>query len=1216
MSVELDITPPLAGLAGTIFRAMSDPALLVDCNNLQIAAVNQPAERLLGKSAAQICGNPVSRVLSLAATNGTPQNAWLSSADGITRQGSIDSANAKPTPVDIRLHRATDEAGDWLITLLRRDDAGRKVTGRSSDFHAQLEKAQSGRQGTWSWDAQSGQIRVDTSLRRLFASRLSGTTNVEEYLKFIHADDRDGCRRLWQAALEDNRPTEGIYRMLQPGGGVAHIHMASRCKQADAAGRPLQVEGSVRDITDESLVFDEEQTGYEQSAVKLREVIGAVEGFAWEYDLNTNRFSYVSTSVEQLLGFPKQRWLHEEKFLNRIVHPEDRELWVAFGDAHAVGDHDHAMDYRVIDAFGNVRHVRDMRYQKRDASGRVTHLHGLILDMTERLQVNEQLRITEERYERLFNDTPVSVWVLDCSAIRQRLDELIQEGHADLHDWLGRSPAELANIANKIQVVNVNRATLELFGRKSAADFCSRIFELFREDSLPAFVAWVLSLVDGKLNYEFENILYSANGDRLITQIRTTVASGSEQSWECVYATVVDITKRKQAEMLRDGQRSVLEKLATGGSLGGIMKTLTKEIENQSPYLHAAVFSGLGETARLWLVSSGSVPEELIHFLEGRRLSDIPLPIDAAAFTTHVVNVDMDDSAQSSARVRNSLCLLAAGLGYRLGAAFRVTGTGSATVGLLLVLRNGNGDFAEHEKEVIQNFVRLAGVVLEHELDRRSLKLKTAELESVFTAYPDAMLRVSPQGALLERYSGHHMSDVLQMKFRNANTLWDLGLADTAEKFAGAIGQISKGAEQATVEFSLIEDDRGRSYEVRFLPMPQSRDLIAVIRDISNLRQAEANVRQVSDQFRRLFEQSPTSIFVESLEGIVLDANAAACDLHQTTRETLVGKHVMELVPDYMRDCVTQRGQEIFAGRLKKFEAESLRQDGSIVPINVKVSSIDYGGQPAVLLHVRDITDERRQEELRREQERQLAHVSRLTMMGQLVAGIAHEIRQPLWSACTFADVLIEMLKQPELDRERIRELIQKLIPAVRRASEITTRMLGFARKGQPSREEVRLEGLLKSGVDFTSAHAKSLGITVALDVPEDLPVVLCDRVLIEQTVVNLLNNAYHALSTKRFGNREVHITASFDGTFVFVRVADNGPGLPSGVTVEKLFESFFTTDRSGMGIGLALSRSFITEHGGSIWAHPNESGGMTFQFSLRVDGNTQSNAVSDSSHH
>lgn len=1018
--------------------------------------------------------------------------------------------------------------------------------------------------------------------------------------------------------MRDGRSTEGVYRVLLPAGGTAHIHTTASCTAFDSTGRPLKVVGVVQDISNESLVLDDEpqHSGREQSSAKLKEVIGAVDGFAWEYDLGADRFTYVSAAVEQLLGYPKKRWLEEQNFLSKIVHPNDRESMQASSLARTLKGVDHTLDYRVLDAFGRTHHVRDLRYLKRDASGKTTHLHGLLLDNTERLLVTERLRITEERYERLFNDTPVSVWIMDCSEVRRRLDELLSEGRTDLGEWLSRTPSELAILANRIQVINVNRATLEMFGKASASEFCSRVFEIFREDSLPGFLGWLLSLAEGKLKYEFENVLYSMRGDRLFTQIRTTVAAGSEASLDRIYATVVDITERKQAELLRDGQHRVLEKLATGSSLPGVMNTLTKELENQSPYLNVAVFAGLGDVAKLRLVSPGSVPEELIHFLEGRRLRDIPLPIDSDSFTTHVVAVDSEEFSVSQARVRNSLCLLAAGLGYRLGAAFRVTSSRAATVGLFLVLRNGQGDFVDHEKEVIQNFVRLAGVVLEHELDRRSLKLKSAELESVFTAYPDAMLRVSSNGALLERYSGHHMSDLLQTKFRHASSLWDLGFEDTADRFKAAIAKVASGSELATVEFAMFDEGLENSFEARFLALPQSHDLIVVIRDITNLRQAEANLREASDRFRRLFEQSPTAIFVESSDGIVLDVNAAACDLHQTSREWLVGKHVVELVPEYLRDCVEQRGHEMFAGTLKVFEAESLRRDGLIVPVSVKVSSIDYGGQPAVLLHVRDITDERKQEDIRRQQERQLAHVSRLTMMGQLVAGIAHEIRQPLWSACTFADVLVELLNQPNADRERVRDLIQKLIPAVRRASEITTRMLAFARKGQLNREKVRLESLLRSGVDFTSAYAASLNISVTLDIAPDLPIVLCDRVLIEQTVVNLLNNAFHALSTKRHGSREVRITANFDGTFVFVCVADNGPGLPPGVTVEKLFESFFTTDRSGMGIGLALSRSFVMEHGGSIWALPNESGGMSFHFSLRVDGDPQSNAVSDSSHH
>lgn len=342
---------------------------------------------------------------------------------------------------------------------------------------------------------------------------------------------------------------------------------------------------------------------------------------------------------------------------------------------------------------------------------------------------------------------------------------------------------------------------------------------------------------------------------------------------------------------------------------------------------------------------------------------------------------------------------------------------------------------------------------------------------------------------------------------------------------------------------------------------------------------------------------------METFGGIVLDANRAACELHQMDRDELIGRHVFELVPEDERDRVVRTTADMTGDRTTEFEGSSLRKDGMAVPISGRASKIEYGGRPALLLHVRDISEQRRQQELKYEQDRRMSHVSRLTMMGQLVAGIAHEIRQPLWSTNTFADVCIELLNQPNSANniDRIREIMTKLSSAARRASEITTRMLSFARKGQPERTKEQLGSLISAAVELASPRLRSSNVELHVESFDHLPEIRCDRVLIEQTIVNLINNACQALANKPHGSREIRISANVDELEAVICVADNGPGLPTGVEVEQLFESFFTTERSGTGIGLALSRSFVEEHGGRIRAKINSSGGMTFEFTLKL---------------
>tara|TARA_R110002072_G_scaffold302100_1_gene483976 strand:+ start:166505 stop:168388 length:1884 start_codon:yes stop_codon:yes gene_type:complete len=494
-------------------------------------------------------------------------------------------------------------------------------------------------------------------------------------------------------------------------------------------------------------------------------------------------------------------------------------------------------------------------------------------------------------------------------------------------------------------------------------------------------------------------------------------------------------------------------------------------------------------------------------------------------------------------------------------------------------------------------------------------QFESEKRQSAFESHPDALLRISSRGAILESYSDNGLTKYLRLSETPCNQiLWQLLPCEYADQIRNAIEHVAAGNRQRTIPFSVERQDDHREFEIRFLPLPSTVEQIAIIRDVTQLKQTERKLIYASEQFRYLFEHSPDAIFVETPDGIVLDANQAACELHRISRGELIGKNVLSLVPPEDRPVVSVRSGALATGAISEFESRSLRSDGKAIPIGVRISTITYHGNPAVLLHVRDITQQKKDEIRKREHDRQLAHVSRLTMMGQLVAGIAHELRQPLWSLSTFADVCAESLSRPDCAKRlpKIREVANKVVLEARRANAITTRMFAFARNGIPERTTCDITAIARDAMELTAGHANASRIRTILRPDRNLPFINCDRVLIEQTFANILNNAYTALSVHTSDNREVTVEVSCDEDerdYVTVMVRDNGPGLPENVVAEQLFEGFFTTGQAGLGIGLALCRSFVEDHGGVIWAEQLPAGGMEFVFTLRVDGGRHANA-------
>ncbi len=229
----------------------------------------------------------------------------------------------------------------------------------------------------------------------------------------------------------------------------------------------------------------------------------------------------------------------------------------------------------------------------------------------------------------------------------------------------------------------------------------------------------------------------------------------------------------------------------------------------------------------------------------------------------------------------------------------------------------------------------------------------------------------------------------------------------------------------------------------------------------------------------------------------------------------------------------------------------------------------------------------------------QLAHVSRLSTMGEMVAGIAHELNQPLYSIVNFAKACGNVLSAgnpPDLDR--LRGWTEEIAVAAGRAGEIVSQLRRFARRSESPRRTASLHEILGESVQLVASEAKRHGSAVSLE-PGNPSVAVCvDRTQIQQVLVNLLRNAYEAMDDGRVTRRQVTIrTRCVDG-MAEVSVADTGPGLPADPDL-RIFDAFVTTKPQGLGMGLAISATIVEAHGGRIWAEGNGEGGTTFHFTL-----------------
>lgn len=1195
-----------------LFRLMSDPALVVEIETAAIVSVNPAAESLLHHTESELRGRCVLDLLRGMTQDGL-QTALESALLECTYGEAASQQRLSLTAIEF-------EAGFTPTALLILKPLG--STTRMGLPELLLEEAQSvAGVGWWYWNNDTQTFYCSRAMMDLFNVPPSARDSIQlsTLKQQMLPQDHDVIDRCWHHATVLGQQSGSEYRIKLDDGSLRYLKSSARPVEFNADGSPRFVVGMLRDVSVYARNRELEQVA-QMELEKFNEVLAAADGFLWEWNIQSQLFEFVSPNAERLLGYSINRWLTEAGFFARIIVEEDRERVLGFCAERTGLGLDHTMEYRMQNARGGVHWLRDHCFVKRDASGKPTHLHGLMIDITDRVRASELLQLGDERYQRLFYESPISLWELDCSKAKSALNELQSEGIEDMHAWLLEHPNIAFEIASTIQVLDVNRGTLTMFEADSARDFFQNVGGLFREESLPPYIGWLASLARGDLSYDFENVLYSLKtGQRMICSIRSRVARGSEQSFARTYSAVDNITQRKHTEHVQAAHRRILELIAARRPLAQVAEALLGEVELLSPYLCATLILPGWDAVNIARHFRGARFEQKL----GSKLSQVnpdflPLASDELG---QIVLHDLRQTDEprhggesvAAVAVRHGL----RDCGFNWCAVVRIGSSDEGCVGTLLVLSSST-EFSTSLEEGLKSFSDLAGVALEHAQAVGELMLRTAELQSVFDAYPDLLLRVSAQGDIVEVFGPLHMQQLLNVAEATTASLDDTFPKEIAARFYQAMSRIKSGSVLEVVELKVEHKGATYNIELRFVGLANSTDQMIVARETTLMRTTELKLRQMNHQFQRLFDDSPDAIFVETYDGHVLDANRAACELHQMTREQLLGRTVFELVPADERERVRKSIAEMAINGATIFEGSSLRSDGVVVPVSGRASRIEFGGQPALLLHVRDITAERLRQRRKQEQDRRIAHVSRLTMMGQLVAGIAHEIRQPLWSTNTFADVCQELLHQPNAveNLDRVRDLMSKLGMSAKRASEITTRMLSFARRGQPDRTDEKLSKLVLAAVELARPRLLSSNVSIRTLTTEHDPMVVCDRVLIEQTIVNLVNNACQALISKEHGRREIEIAFGADGDDAFVRVVDNGPGLPKGVDPEQLFESFFTTERTGTGIGLALSRSFVEEHGGRIGAKQNPSGGMTFEFTLKLTSEVSTHATSNSLHH
>jgi C4-dicarboxylate-specific signal transduction histidine kinase len=250
---------------------------------------------------------------------------------------------------------------------------------------------------------------------------------------------------------------------------------------------------------------------------------------------------------------------------------------------------------------------------------------------------------------------------------------------------------------------------------------------------------------------------------------------------------------------------------------------------------------------------------------------------------------------------------------------------------------------------------------------------------------------------------------------------------------------------------------------------------------------------------------------------------------------------------------------------------------------------------------VQDVTEQKIAEDALNGLRSELTNMARITSLGALTASIAHEVNQPLSGIVTNAGTCLRMLSSDPPNLDGARETARRTIRDGNRASDVVTRLRALFGKKEVAAEPVDLNEAAREVIALSLSDLERQRVALQLEFADQLPALVGDRIQLQQVVLNLLRNASEAMSGIEDRPRHLLIRTEHAGESVRLMVQDSGIGL-STKDVERLFESFYTTKRDGMGIGLSISRSIIEAHRGRMWAAANDGPGATFAFSIPAD--------------
>jgi C4-dicarboxylate-specific signal transduction histidine kinase len=423
----------------------------------------------------------------------------------------------------------------------------------------------------------------------------------------------------------------------------------------------------------------------------------------------------------------------------------------------------------------------------------------------------------------------------------------------------------------------------------------------------------------------------------------------------------------------------------------------------------------------------------------------------------------------------------------------------------------------------------------------------------------------------------------------------------------------------ATLYFTYFSVDSGGSFDLATKDIPRVALFVVtssfvVFLSVAQRRNAQEVARVNKALLAEIAERKRVEAYLDEAQALSRTGcfclSIASCDVFWSKEGYRVldiesnDKPTFDLLlrrvhPDDRFTLETELDRVRNGGRAIDHEVRWLTSNGSMKHLHIRAHRTTFDpDQAEVVVAVMDVSETRKAQETLQATQAALAHAARVATLGEMSASIAHEVNQPLAGIVTNGEAGLRWLSRKEPALGEVRGAMERMISDAKRTSEVVQRLRALARKAPAKRQPLDLNDVIDESIALLQHEIQNRHIILKTDLARSLPLVLADRIELQQLIINLMVNGMQAMEPVTDQPRCLFVRSSIEADQALVVVRDSGVGLAPG-TAARLFTPFFTTRHDGMGLGLSICRSIAESHGGRIWASCNDGPGATFHFTL-----------------